>query len=118
MEPDERLDVAMFGPVVRAMGDEDLLHAEKLVLELKEHPGWVLVQEIIAKTVDVSTMNLRYASVKDHATMARDIGAQAGMESQKHVVNAILHFARKRQERIAEKVRRREGSAALAETEA
>ncbi len=97
-----------FGPAVRALDDEALLQAEKQILSLMEHPGWVLVQDIIAKTVDVSTQKLRYDPVKDHATMARDMGFQAGMESQKSVTKAIVHFARKREQRIAETVERRE----------
>lgn len=115
LEPNERLDVAAYVQHVRKMGDEDLLHAKKLVLELVEHPGWVLVQEIIAKAVDASTARMRYADPKDPATMWRDIGVQAGMDSQRQVTRAILEVSRRREERIAEQVRRREGAAETAE---
>jgi hypothetical protein len=115
LSPNERADVGFFGPTVRALDDEVLLQAEKLILDLIEHPGWVLVQDIIAETVDVSTQKLRYDPVKDHATVARDIGFQAGLESQKSITKAILHYAQKRQKRIAESVERRERTAATAE---
>lgn len=115
LDPNERLDVAAYAAHVRKMGDEELLHAKKLVLELVEHPGWVLVQEIIAKAVDASTARMRYADPKDPASMWRDIGVQAGMDSQRAVTRAIVELARKREDKIAEKVRRREGAAETAE---
>jgi hypothetical protein len=108
---DERLDVLVFAPYVSKLSDEDLLQAEKQILELEQHPGWVLVQEIIGQAVDASAKKLRYASVKDHATQSRDIGMQAGMESSRSIARAILLTAEERQRKIAEKVRRREASA-------
>ena len=100
----ERKDVDMFAPHVSGMDDEELFAARKSILELLTHPGWVLVQEIIGRSVDVSTLNMRYGAVADHAKLARDIGFQAGMVSQKSVTRAVLEVANKREEKIAKQL--------------
>jgi hypothetical protein len=115
LTPSEMLDVALFSEYLNAMSDEDLLHAEKLILELVEHPGWLLVQDILGKTLEASTARMRHANPKDPATMWRDIGTQAGIDSARQVTRAIVHKARRRQEKIAEKQSRRERTAVSSE---
>lgn len=115
LEPGEKLDVRLYFAHLRKLSDEELLQAERDVLELLEHPGWLRVQEIVAATLEGSTARMRYADPKDPATMWRDIGMQAGMDSVRVITKAVLFVAQRRQKKIAEKVEREQRKAASRE---
>lgn len=115
LTPGEKLDVRLYLAHLKALGDEELIEAERDVLDLLEHPGWLRIQAIVAETLEGSTARMRYADPKDPATMWRDIGVQAGMDSVRVISKAILFAAQRRQAKIADKVAREERAAASRE---
>lgn len=91
--------------------DEDLFQMEREIKELMALPGWEKLERLIDSACDRSLKQLKYANVKDHASMARDIGMVAGMEVQSAAPNAVLMAADRRREQIRERLRRDESAA-------
>lgn len=102
---DHANDPTNLGPFLLQLsevGSEEAFELERQILSLREHPGWKLVQGMIASAVDNSMKRLKFAPIKDHPTMARDIGFAAGLESQTAAAESVMVQAARWRKELAD----------------
>lgn len=90
------INLRVFASQLRTTSDDDVFQLERDVKALIDLPGWKAIETMCAAAAERMLKQLRFANVKDHASMARDIGMGAGIEVQSACAQAILVEADRR----------------------
>lgn len=90
------MNLKVFASQIRMTDDDDLFQLERDVKKVIDLPGWKAIERMCNVASERLLRQLRYANVKDHASMSRDIGMGAGIEVQSACAQAILLEADRR----------------------
>jgi hypothetical protein len=88
---------AVFERTLREWDSDDLLLAASLVSDLRDHPGWEVVEKLIVQRRDWEVGLLLHGAVKSQAEYAERTGRLSGLDSTLRVVEAVVFAADERE---------------------
>jgi hypothetical protein len=98
--------------MLRGREDEEIFELERKVADTIASPGWEELSSMVEAAAEASLNELRFLQIKDHASLARDIGWGAGVLALRDAAQAVQHEAEKRRRQIRDLTEQREAAAA------
>jgi hypothetical protein len=95
-------------------GSDDLLLASSLVADLRDHPGWEIIERLITQRREHEMVTLIHGPSRSKSEYTERMGRLSGMESSLRAVDAVLYAAesREREEQASAEADAREGAIA------
>lgn len=104
----------MYAETLKKWEADDLLLAASLVSDLRDHPGWEVMERLVTERREREVRVLIHGPVLGQAEYAERTGRLSGLESSLLAVEAVLFAAEEREqaEQAAAEADAREGVAA------
>lgn len=89
---------AVFERTLREWDSDDLLLAASFVADLRDHPGWEVVEKLITQRRDWEVGTLLHGVVKTHEEYAERTGRLSGLDSTLRAADAVVYAAHEREQ--------------------